>query len=68
MFFKYRSRSCPTYTFVPSLLEDMLVENGGICSKGEDSQPCAIKDGALITGQNSASSKLVGEELASLLN
>ena len=48
---------------VPFLVEDMLKENGGIFSKGEDWAPYAIKDGLLITGQNPASSKLVAELL-----
>ena len=42
---------------VPFLVEDMLVENGGIYSKGGDWQPHVVIDGKLITGQNPASSE-----------
>lgn len=48
---------------VPFLVEDMLQENGGVFSKGEDWTPYAIEDGLLITGQNPASSELVAELL-----
>jgi putative intracellular protease/amidase len=48
---------------VPFLVEDMLQENGGIYSKGEDWAPYALEDGLLITGQNPASSELVAELL-----
>ena len=41
---------------VPFLVEDMLVENGGVYSKGADWQPHVVTDGKLITGQNPASS------------
>ena len=41
---------------VPFLVEDMLVKNGGIYSKGADFQPYVVTDGKLITGQNPASS------------
>lgn len=52
---------------VPFLVEDMLQENGGIFSKGEDWAPYAIEDGLLITGQNPASSELVAELLLNQL-
>jgi putative intracellular protease/amidase len=42
--------------FVPFLVQDMLVENGGRYSKGPDWQPHVVTDGKLITGQNPASS------------
>jgi putative intracellular protease/amidase len=42
---------------VPFLVQDMLVENGGNYSKGADWQPHVVTDGALITGQNPASSE-----------
>ena len=42
---------------VPFLVEDMLVENGGLYSKGADWQPYVVTDGKLITGQNPASSE-----------
>jgi putative intracellular protease/amidase len=48
---------------VPFLVENMLKENGGIFSKGEDWNPYAVEDGLLITGQNPASSELVAELL-----
>jgi putative intracellular protease/amidase len=48
---------------VPFLVEDMLKENGGIFSKGDDWSPYALEDGLLITGQNPASSELVAELL-----
>ena len=41
---------------VPFLVEDMLVKNGGLFSKGADFQPYVITDGKLITGLNPASS------------
>ena len=43
-------------TIVPFLVEDMLQENGGHYSKLADWQPYVVTDGALITGQNPASS------------
>jgi putative intracellular protease/amidase len=42
---------------VPFLVEDMLVGNGGLYSKGADWQPHVVTDGKLITGQNPASSE-----------
>lgn len=48
---------------VPFLVEDMLKENGGIYSKGDDWAEYVLQDGNLITGQNPASSKLVAEKL-----
>ncbi|MBB6463081.1 type 1 glutamine amidotransferase domain-containing protein [Flammeovirga kamogawensis] len=53
---------------VPFLVEDMLKENGGIYSKGDDWSPYAVEDGLLITGQNPASSELVAEKLLKKLN
>ncbi len=41
---------------VPFLVEDMLVQNGGIYSKTEDWGVHVVRDGLLITGQNPASS------------
>jgi len=52
---------------VPFLVEDMLTKNGAIYSKGADWSPYAIEDGALITGQNPASAKLVAEKLLNRL-
>ncbi|WP_245949183.1 type 1 glutamine amidotransferase domain-containing protein [Lutibacter citreus] len=48
---------------VPFLVENMLTENGGTYSKGDDWTPYALEDGLLITGQNPASSELVAELL-----
>lgn len=48
---------------VPFLVEDMLKENGGTYSKGEDYKAYAVEDGLLITGQNPASSKKVANLL-----
>ncbi|WP_415375990.1 type 1 glutamine amidotransferase domain-containing protein [Patiriisocius sp. Uisw_017] len=48
---------------VPFLVEDILQENGGIYSKGEDWAEYVLQDGTLITGQNPASSTLVAEKL-----
>lgn len=42
---------------VPFLVQDMLVELGGIYSKGGDWHPYVVTDGKLITGQNPASSE-----------
>lgn len=42
---------------VPFLVEDMLRDNGGNYSKGDDWQPYVATDGTLITGQNPASSE-----------
>ena len=52
---------------VPFLVEDMLKQNGGIYSSGEDWQSYAVQDGLLITGQNPGSSvETAGILLASL--
>ena len=52
---------------VPFLVEDMLKENGGIYSKGDNWAAYAVQDGNLITGQNPASSALVAEMLLKML-
>lgn len=41
---------------VPFLVEDELVKNRGVYTKGPDWQSCVVQDGLLITGQNPASS------------
>jgi putative intracellular protease/amidase len=41
---------------VPFLVQDMLVERGGLYSQAADWQPYVVTDGLLITGQNPASS------------
>ena len=48
---------------VPFLVEDMLIDNGGIFSRKSDWNSYAIEDGLLITGQNPASSERVAEIL-----
>ncbi len=48
---------------VPFLVEDMLRRAGGKYTKAEDWQPQVVSDGALITGQNSASSELAAKVL-----
>ena len=42
---------------VPFLVEDMLVANGGVYSKGADWASHVVVDGKLIAGQNPATSK-----------
>ena len=49
---------------VPFLVEDMLIENGAIYSKGDDWNSYVVEDGSLITGQNPASAKLAAEKLS----
>lgn len=51
----------------PYLLEDMLKGKGADYVRGEDWKGFAIVDGNLITGQNPASSELVGEKLLQAL-
>jgi len=41
---------------VPFLVEDVLKENGGLYSRGDDWQSYTVQDGLLITGQNPGSS------------
>jgi putative intracellular protease/amidase len=41
---------------VPFLVEDMLIANGGLYSKGADWSSYVVRDGLLITGQNPGSS------------
>ncbi len=52
---------------VPFLVQDMLVANGGVYSKGADWAPHVVVDGKLVTGQNPASSKAAAEALLKLL-
>ena len=52
---------------VPFLVEDMLVKNGGLYSKGADWQPYVLTDGKLITGQNPASSAAVAQAVLNQL-
>lgn len=48
---------------VPFLVENMLLENGGIFQKGDDWSSFIAVDGNLLTGQNPASSEAVAEAL-----
>ena len=53
---------------VPFLVEDILKENGGKYSKGEDWHPHVVTDGLLITGQNPASSEPAAKALLEKLS
>ena len=53
---------------VPYLLEDQLVEMGGVYQKVEDWNPLAVVDCLIITGQNPASSDAVAEALVKAIN
>ncbi|WP_298393678.1 type 1 glutamine amidotransferase domain-containing protein [Flavobacterium sp.] len=53
---------------VPFLLEDELVKNGAIYSKGSDGASYVKQDGVLITGQNAASSAAVANLLVEAIN
>ncbi len=52
---------------VPFLVEDMLVEQGGVYSKGEDWASYVLQDGLLITGQNPGSSAAAADLLVEAL-
>ncbi len=52
---------------VPFMLETKLTEHGGIFEKAGLWQEKVVVDGRLITGQNPASAKKVGEELLKVL-
>lgn len=52
---------------VPFLVEDMLKENGGDYSKGDDWASYVTVDGRLITGQNPASSEAAAEAVIKAL-
>jgi putative intracellular protease/amidase len=51
---------------VPFLVEDMLKANGGLYEKGPDWSSFVVVDGALVTGQNPASSEAAARELLRL--
>lgn len=53
---------------VPFLVEDVLKQNGGIYSRGDDWQSYAVQDGLLITGQNPGSSVETAQLLMSQLS
>ena len=52
---------------VPTLVEDMLKDRGGLYVKAEDWAPFVQVDGHLITGQNPASSEPAAAALLELL-
>jgi putative intracellular protease/amidase len=52
---------------VPFLVEDSLRQAGAIYTKAADWHPHVVVDGALITGQNPASSELAAQKLLALL-
>lgn len=52
---------------VPFLLEDKLKELGGNFKRTDDWKPLVVTDGNLITGQNPASAKSVGEAILKYL-
>ena len=52
---------------VPFLVQDMLLANGGVYSKGADGASHVVVDGHLVTGQNPASSNAAAVELLKLL-
>ena len=53
---------------VPFLVEDMLKDNGGRYTKGDDWQPHVEVDGLLVTGQNPASSEASALALLKLVS
>jgi putative intracellular protease/amidase len=53
---------------VPFLLEDRLKELGGNFKRTEDWKPLVVTDGNLITGQNPASARPLGEAMLQYLN
>lgn len=53
---------------VPFLVEDVLKQNGGQYSKGDDWQSYVVCDRNLITGQNPASSEAAAQALLEQLN
>lgn len=53
---------------VPYLVEDKLIELGGLYQKVEDWNSLAVVDGLIITGQNPASSVAVAEALINAID
>ena len=53
---------------VPFLLEDELLKRGAEYQKVADWHAFAVQDGLIISGQNPASSELVGQKLLAYLN
>jgi len=52
---------------VPFLVEDVLKQNGGLYSRGDDWQSYTVQDGLLITGQNPGSSSETAKVLLASL-
>jgi len=52
---------------VPSLVETVLVSNGGKYCKTSDFDEFVVVDGRIVTGQNPASSMKVGHEMMKIL-
>lgn len=52
---------------VPFLVEDMLLTNGGVYSRGDDWASYVVRDGLLITGQNPSSSSEAAKVLIASL-
>jgi len=52
---------------VPFLVEDMLLTNGGVYSRGDDWASYVVRDGLLITGQNPSSSSEAAKALIASL-
>lgn len=52
---------------VPFLVEDVLKQNGGLYSRGDDWQSYTVQDGLLITGQNPGSSAETAKVLLATL-
>lgn len=52
---------------VPFLVEDVLKQNGGLYSRGDDWQSYTVQDGLLITGQNPGSSSETAQVLLTQL-
>jgi putative intracellular protease/amidase len=55
-------------TVVPFMLETKLIERGAIFEKAGLWQEKVVVDGRLVTGQNPASARKVGDELLKILN
>jgi putative intracellular protease/amidase len=53
---------------VPFLLEDKLIERGGICEKSDPWQERVVSDQRLVTGQNPQSAHAVGTAVLALLS
>jgi putative intracellular protease/amidase len=56
-----------TLSAIPFVLEERMIENGGVYRKKKAWQPLVVEDGLLITGQNPQSAGPVGKALAARL-